>query len=49
MSSITSLVKIFSAEIICYFKILFEVIIFWNSNFEFIKQGDMKRLQQRKL
>ena len=33
----------FSAEIIYYFKMLFEVVIFGNSNFELIKQSHIKR------
>jgi hypothetical protein len=32
----------FSADKILYFKIWFEVIIFWNSKFELFKQSNMK-------
>jgi hypothetical protein len=36
----------FSAEIIYYFKMLFEVAIFLNSNFELIEQSQMKKWQK---
>jgi hypothetical protein len=33
----------FLAGIICYFKNLFEVVIFWNSNFELSKKIRMEK------
>jgi hypothetical protein len=47
MSSTTFMFITFSAEIIYCFKMLFEVVIFGNSNFELIKQSDMKDDQNK--
>jgi hypothetical protein len=44
MSSTTFIFMTFSVEIIWCLKILFEAIIFWNSNFELFKWSHMKRL-----
>ena len=49
MSSTTFMFVTFSAEIIYCFKILFEVVIFGNSNFKLIKTKSHKKMTKIKI